>query len=103
MKLAQFDPKIISITQLRRDMDALEKVLALESEAWVMRNQSLLFVAIAPDKYKEVMATRKGLSFDQAAGAAAELRAKYKHKKGSPASDYVSRMRDERIKRWKKV
>ena len=42
MKLQQFDPKIVSITQLRRNIYALEGILAKEEEAFVMRNQDLI-------------------------------------------------------------
>lgn len=104
MQLQEFDPKVISITQLRRDIDALEEVLEREREALVMRNQEIFFIALSPEKYREVIDKE---SENKSLGAAAQqihdIRAEYGVFEGkSKVSDYVSQMRDQRIKKWKK-
>ncbi|MBU1089052.1 hypothetical protein KKC08_01470 [Patescibacteria group bacterium] len=103
MNIQQFNPKMVSITMLRRDMKVLEDVLAKEEEAWVMRNQSVLFVALTPEKYKRVQSgfgTMKSL--EEAIDSIDKLRKGKKSFKGSPVSGYVSKMRDERVGKWKK-
>lgn len=51
MQLQQLDPKFITVTQLRRDIDILEKILEKYEEAWVIKNQDVLFIAMSPKKY----------------------------------------------------
>ena len=103
MKISQFNPKIISITDLRRDVDILEKVLAQEKEAWVLRNQNLLFVAIAPEKYQELKKSEEDNKGMEAAIATIDnIREKFGKAKKRKVSDYVSEMRDEAVKRWKR-
>ena len=102
MDIQQFNSKIISITQLRRDIDALEKVLEKEEEAVVMRNQDVLFVAMTPKRYKEIF---PGISRKEriatAVAAIEKIRISHGKTKGPlQASEYVVRMRDERINRW---
>lgn len=104
MDINQFNSKIISITQLRRDINALEKVLEKEDEAVVMRNQDVLFVAITPKRYKDLYpeTTRKD-RITRAVQAIDKMRKKYRKTKGpGTASDYVIRMRDERMSRWRR-
>jgi hypothetical protein len=104
MKIQQFNPKIISITQLRRDIDILNKVLEREKEALVMRNQNLLFVAITPEKYQKLQGEKENSQTIKAAVATIErIRSHFSGaKKTTSVSEYVSRMRDERVKKWKK-
>lgn len=102
MKIQQFNPKMISITQLRRDIDALEEVLAQEEEAFVVRNQDLLFVAIAPEKYQNLRADKRD-SIKKAAAAIEKMRHNFGRAKGAElVSDYVARMREQRIKKWRR-
>ena len=103
MKMQQFEPKIISITQLRRDIDTLEEVLARNEEAWIMRNQDLLFVALAPERYRQLRSGRVGKNkIETAVATIQRIRSKYAQAKKRVVSDYVSLMRKERIKKWKK-
>lgn len=99
MKIQQFNPKIISITQLRRDIDVLEKVLAQEDEAWVMRNQSVLFVAVAPEKYRKL---RDNGRIKRAITIINKIREDSKKAKRPSVSGFVVKMRDQRVKKWKK-
>lgn len=104
MDIQQFNSKIISITQLRRDIDTLEKVLKKEDEAIVMRNQDVLFVAITPKRYKDLYpATTRKERITQAVQAIDKMRINHGKTRGpNKASDYVVKMRDERISRWKR-
>ena len=54
MQLQQFDPKFITVTQFRRGIGVLEKILAKYGEAWIIRNQEVLFIALTPEKYLEL-------------------------------------------------
>ena len=103
MDIQQFNSKIISITQLRRDIDSLEKVLAKEDEAVVMRNQDVLFVAMTPKRYQEVypgISRKKQIT--KAIQAIGKMRKSHGKTKGPiKASEFVSKMRDERIGRWR--
>ena len=53
MDIQQFNSKIVSITQVRRDIDVLNKILDKEQEAVVIKNQKVLFIAVKPDKYHQ--------------------------------------------------
>ncbi len=100
MKLQQFDPRVVSITDLRRDIDALEDVLKTEEEAWVTRNQKVMFVALKPEKYKRMVG--KKAKKDQAVSMVSEVRDKYGKDKKVSVSDYVVEMREERKRKWEK-
>lgn len=103
MKMQQFNPKMISISQLRRDVDILEEVLASEEEALVMRNQSLLFVALTPEKYQRLQNIQGDKSsIKKAVLTIKRIRNQFGQAKKSLVSDYISRMREKRVKRWKK-
>ncbi|MGB9707079.1 MAG: hypothetical protein ACPLXP_03345 [Microgenomates group bacterium] len=103
MKMQQFDPKIISITQLRRDIDALEEILVKNEEAWIMRNQDLLFVALAPERYRRLQSGEvEENKIDAAVAAIKDIRNKFGRAKKTSISDYVSLMREERIKKWRR-
>ncbi len=103
MNLQQFDDKIISITSLRRDIEALKKILNRNDEAVVMRNQDVLFVAVTPKKYQELQTPdRSQKDIEKAAAGIDRLRQKYGNKTKGSVSDYVIKMRDERITKWKK-
>lgn len=103
MKMQQFNPKMISISQLRRDIDVLEETLASEEEALVMRNQSLLFVALTPEKYQKLQNIQEHKStVEEAVSAIGRIRNQFGQAKKALVSDYVSRMREKRVKRWKK-
>ena len=100
MNLQTFDQRIISITDVRRDIDALSAVLAREKEAWVMRNQTLLFVAITPERYQEkyIIPNKTGNSIME---RVEEIRRQH-IMKGKTIANYVSQGREERIKKWTK-
>jgi len=98
MNIQQFNSKIISITQLRRDIDVLEKTLRREDEAIIMRNQDILFVAISPNRYKELQGTRRERT-TQAVKEIDKLRTQYKFS-GQPVTEYLIKMRDERVRKW---
>lgn len=98
MNLQQLDPKILSITQLRRDIDILNRILEKEKEAIVMKNQKVLFMALSVDRYELLQRTRKE-RIDEALKIMSELRAKYKAR-GNSVSNYIIKMRDERRKKW---
>ncbi len=100
MKLQQFDPRVVSITDLRRDIDTLEDVLKSEEEAWVTRNQKVMFVALKPEKYKRMVG--KNAKISQAVSMVSEVREKYGKDKEVSVSDYVVEMREERKKKWEK-
>lgn len=102
MKIQQFNPKMISITQLRRNIDVLEEVLTSEREAWVMRHQSVFFVALKPERFQQLQAPKTPFfSIDQAIRKITQIRNEFGKKKKS-TSDYVIKMRDERVGKWRK-
>lgn len=104
MQLQQFDPKMISITQLRRDIDVLETTLARNDEALVVRNQDLLFVALSPRSYERYQIMNKQNNTDSINDAVASINAfreKYgKTKVKNAGSNAVIKMRDDARKRW---
>ena len=101
MDIQQFNSKIVSITQVRRDIDILNKILDKEQEAVVMKNQKVMFIAVKPERYKTVKESIRSGKFEKAMKVMESLRKKYKAKTES-ASDYIVKMRDERVKKWKK-
>ncbi|MBI4999741.1 hypothetical protein HZB97_03155 [Candidatus Gottesmanbacteria bacterium] len=103
MQLQQFSPKMISITQLRRDIDVLENVLAKNREALVVRNQDVLFVALTFKRYQEITSQNQKISIDEAVKGINTFRAQYgKTKRKNAGSSYIIKMRDETRKRWTK-
>lgn len=101
--MQQFNPKMISISQLRRDIDVLEQVLASEEEALVMRNQNLLFVALTPEKYQRLQNIQEHKSgVKEAVLAIGRIRNQFGQARKTLVSDYISQMREKRVKRWKK-
>lgn len=101
MDIQQFNSKIVSITQVRRDIDVLNRILEKEDEAVVMKNQKVMFIAVKPERYKKVKESIKSGKFEKAMKVMESLRKKYKAKT-ELASDYVVKMREERVKKWKK-
>lgn len=100
MQIQQYDPKIISITKIRRNIDVLEKVLHKNDEAVVMRNQNIMFIALTPKRYRQLKTTRLERT-QAAADEIAKIRSRYKFS-GNHVSDFIVKSRDERIKKWKK-
>lgn len=101
MNIQQINPKILSITQVRRDIDVLYKTLVQENEALVMKNQQLLFIAVNPKKYEEFFGDKnKKSKIVQAIAFIKKIRENHKVKTKS-VSKYIIKMRDERIKKWK--
>lgn len=104
MKIQKLNPKILSITQIRKDIDVLKEVLEDSDEAWIMRNQNILFIAVTPERYKKLMVAKKRegiLDIESAVESIKNIQKKYKRKKGQEVSSYVSKMRDQRSKKWK--
>lgn len=103
MDIQQFNSKLIPITKIRRDIDALEKVLAAEKEAIVVRNQDVLFVAMTPARYKELQPPeKKKVQIEDAIAKIDKIRQKYGKKRNEvSASEFVIKMRDERMEKWK--
>jgi hypothetical protein len=99
MNLQQLNPKILSITQFRRDIDILNRILEKEKEAIVMKNQKVLFMVVDPERYKRLKEKKEKHDFNRALDIMAALRSKYKSKK-SLVSSYVMRMRDGRRNKW---
>lgn len=105
MQLQQFNPNTISITQLRRDIDVLENVLANNDEAVVVRNQDVLFVAVSPKKYQEIKNNYPGEKRDLAVvvkNIDMFRKTVGSRIKGNAGSDYIIKMRDEQVNKWKK-
>lgn len=101
MNIQQFDSKIVSITQVRRDIGVLNRILEKEGMAVVMKNQKVMFIATKPEKYKQVKTYRRKEGLEKVSKFMDAMRAKYKSDK-ELASDYIIKMRDERVKKWKK-
>ncbi|OGK25504.1 hypothetical protein A3A46_02770 [Candidatus Roizmanbacteria bacterium RIFCSPLOWO2_01_FULL_37_13] len=101
MNIQQLDQKIVSITQVRRDIDVLNRILEKEQEAVVMKNQKILFIAVKPDKYNQMKSTTRKERIESALKFMDASRKKYKFS-GNYVSDYIVKMRDERVKKWKK-
>jgi hypothetical protein len=105
MNISQINPQIISITDLRRDVDSLRKVLDREEVAWVMRNRDVMFVAMRPEKYESLSETgqeNKMSKMKEALAGLDDIRNKLKMPKGKTLSSYIIKMRDERAKKWMK-
>ena len=101
MNIQQLDQKIISITQVRRDIDVLNRILEKEKEAVVMKNQKIMFIAVKPEKYNQIKESTRKERIGKAMKVMESLRSKYKFS-GNYVSDYIIKMRDERVKKWKK-
>lgn len=102
MNLQQINPKILSITQLRRDVDVLKKILEKEKEAIVVKNQKVLFMVVDPEKYKKLIEKKEDNDITNSLSIIKKLREKKSLKRNS-LSSYVIKMREERIKKWKKL
>lgn len=102
MNLQQINPKILSITQLRRDIDVLKKILEREKEAIVVKNQKVLFMVVDPEKYKKLIEKKDDNAITNSLSIIKKLREKKSLKRNS-LSSYVIKMREERIKKWKKL
>lgn len=101
MNIQQLDTKIISITQVRRDIDVLNRILEREDEAVVMKNQKVMFIAVKPEKYNQVKSSTRKERLEKVSKFMDASRAKYKFS-GNYVSDYIVKMRDERVEKWKK-
>lgn len=102
MNIQQFDEKMITITQLRRDIDILDDVLRDKEEALIMRNQDIMFIAVTPEKYQKMKSGIKDrIKIENAVRDIDTIRRKYGKVKKS-VSDYVIKMRDERITKWRR-
>lgn len=101
MDIQQLDPKIVTITQVRRDIDVLMRILEQQEEAIVMKNHKIYFIALKPERYNQVKASTREERIESAMKVMESLRAKHKSNK-ELASSYVVKMRDERVKKWKK-
>ena len=105
MQLQQFNPNMISITQLRKDIDILEDILAKNDEAMVVRNQDILFWAISPKKYQDIKQNcpDKARTIAEVVADIDALRKKYgQTKRKNAGSNYVIKMRDEAARKWTK-
>ena len=101
MNIQQLDAKIVSITQVRRDIDVLNRILEKEDEAIVMKNQKIMFIAIKPEKYSTNKEASRKEKITSAMKVMESLRARYKSDR-ELATSYIVKMRDERVKKWKK-
>lgn len=102
MNLQDFNSKAVSITQIRRDIDVLKKALNDQGVAWVTRNQDIMFVAIDPKKYKEMVGKESGYQIQEAVDKVNEIQTKYGDKGSKNSTEVISNMREERAKKWKK-
>lgn len=100
MKLQSYDPNLISITEIRRDISKLNQILEEREEALVIKNQEVYFVALSPKKYQELKNRKQEKK--EAVLMVNELREKYGEDVKENVSEYVSKMRDERKEKWKK-
>lgn len=83
-------PNVISITQVRQDIDALTDLLERYPEVTVLKGQSVLFRAVRPDAETEKQAKRKA-----AAAFMDTIAKKYPLKKGElSATAWLIRERD---------
>lgn len=83
-------PNVISITQIRQDIDSLTDLLEKYPEVTVLKGQSVLFRAVRPDAETEKQAKRKA-----AAMFFQTIAKKYPVKKGElSATAWLIRERD---------
>ena len=103
MQLQDINTQIVSITQIRRDIDVLQNILTKDKDAVVMSNQSIAFVVVNPTRYQELTQSRQE-KLSRAISQISTLRKKVTPKKstGLKASDYIVKMRDSRLNKWKK-
>lgn len=99
MNIQQLDAKIVSITQVRRHIDVLNRILEREDEAVVMKNQKVMFIAVKPEKYKAKNENTRQQRIEEAMKFMESMRKKHKFSK-EVVSSYVVKMRDERAKKW---
>lgn len=102
MNLQDFSSKAISITQIRQDIDVLKQALKQQGIAWVTRNQDIMFIAIDPKEYKELVEKKSYYEINDAVDKINEIQAKYGNKESRNSTEVISEMREERAKRWKK-
>lgn len=101
MKLQDFNDRTISITQMRQDIDVLKKALKHQGVAWVTRNQDIMFIAIEPEKYKQLVGKESDYQIEKAVDEINEIQAKYGDQSDKDSSEVISKMRQERAQKWK--
>jgi hypothetical protein len=98
---------IISITELRRDIDTLTKKLDRIRYTYVLKNQEPLFVAVEPALFEDLQETQKYAKErekyrKQKIGEAMKSFKEVREKMGDwPATETVIKLRDEEYERWK--
>ena len=99
---------MISITDLRRDIDVVKERLRKNRFTWVFRNQKPFFAVVRPDWFRRLRENQERLEDKREEllrrrRRAAKSFAKIREKAGNwDATGTVIRMRDEEARRWKK-
>lgn len=100
-----FWDNIISITDLREDIDSLNKCLTKYPYAAVFKNRFPLFIAVRPQWFREAILAEKETS--QRSLSKRRKAASYFNKVARQAGDWqatktVIKMREERKQKWTK-
>jgi len=97
---------IISITDLRRDIDVVKERLERSRFTWVFRNQKPFFAVVRPDWFRELRRNRKNLAEEEKRRRrrnAYDSIMRIRKKAGNwNATEVVIKMRDEEANKWKK-
>lgn len=108
MKTESAVDNIISITDLRRDIDVLKRRLKKNRYTWVFRNQKPFFAVVRPDEFWELRKSRDSVKEMEdekrkRRHEAVKFFAKVRQEAGNwNATETVIRMRDEEARQWKK-
>ena len=88
--ISEIYPNVISITQIRQDIDSLIQLLEKFPEVKVLRGQRILFTAVRPEESTKVLNQIKtSMSFFD------RVSSKYAHKGTPSASEWVSNEREK--------
>lgn len=88
------DPRIISITQFRKDIDIFEKVLKKYGEATVLKGNKVFFKALNPD-FETKRQARIKKATQEIKKLAKEISAKHPRRQGEiSGSEWIIRERD---------
>ena len=97
---------MISITDLRRDIDVVKKRLERNRFTWVFRNQKPFFAVVRPDWFRELRRNRKDLAEEEKRrrrrNAYDSIMRIREEADNWNATEVVIKMREEEARKWKK-
>ena len=96
MNIQQYDPKIVSVTQLRRDMSVLDRILEKEDKALVVKNHQVVYEVTKPQADKKKISDAEIKKRKKLLEQIRKFRDKRGDGQGTPVTDYLIQMREAR-------